>query len=65
MTRCDWAETDALYMKYHDTEWGSPLHDDIKLFEFLILEGVQAGLSWITVLKKRDNYRKSMSQFNP
>ena len=65
MTRCDWAATDGLYMKYHDTEWGSPLHDDIKLFEFLILEGVQAGLSWITVLKKRDNYRKSMSQFNP
>ena len=65
MTRCDWAATDALYMKYHDTEWGTPLHDDIKLFEFLILEGVQAGLSWITVLKKRDNYRKSMSQFNP
>ena len=65
MIRCDWAVTDALYMKYHDTEWGSPLHDDRKLFELLILEGAQAGLSWITVLKKRENYRKSMSHFNP
>ena len=65
MIRCDWAVTDALYMKYHDTEWGSPLHDDRKLFELLIFEGAQAGLSWITVLKKRENYRKSMSHFNP
>jgi len=65
MIRCEWAGTDPLYIDYHDTEWGVPLHDDIKLFEFLILEGVQAGLSWITVLKKRDNYRKAMSGFNP
>ena len=65
MTRCGWAGTDAIYIEYHDREWGVPLHDDMKLFELLILEGAQAGLSWITVLKKRENYRKSMAEFNP
>lgn len=52
-------------IKYHDTEWGVPLHDDRKLFEFLVLEGMQAGLSWLTVLKKRENYRKAFSGFDP
>lgn len=62
--RCPWAGTDPLYIHYHDTEWGIPLHDDKKLFEMLILEGVQAGLSWITVLRKRENYRKAFDNFN-
>ena len=56
-TRCDWGTTSALYIDYHDNEWGVPVHDDRTLFEFLILEGPQAGLSWETVLKKRENYR--------
>ena len=56
-TRCAWAGNDAIYIDYHDREWGVPLHDDRALFEMLILEGAQAGLSWITILKKRDNYR--------
>jgi DNA-3-methyladenine glycosylase I len=64
-TRCRWAGDDPLYMRYHDTEWGVPLHDDRKLFEFLILEGAQAGLSWITILKKRRNYRKAFEGFDP
>ena len=63
--RCEWAGTDPLYVKYHDTEWGVPLHDDRKLFEFLLLDGAQAGLSWITILKKRENYRKAFDNFNP
>ncbi len=63
--RCPWSGTDPLYIHYHDTEWGVPVHDDRKLFEFLILEGAQAGLSWITVLKKRENYRKAFDGFNP
>jgi len=63
--RCSWAGTDPIYMKYHDTEWGVALHDDRKLFEFLILEGAQAGLSWITILKKRQNYLKAFDNFNP
>jgi len=63
--RCKWAGTDPLYIAYHDTEWGVPLHDDRQLFEFFILEGAQAGLSWITVLKKRQNYRKAFDHFNP
>jgi DNA-3-methyladenine glycosylase I len=63
--RCAWADSDPMYMKYHDTEWGVPLHDDRKLFEFLILEGFQAGLSWITILKKRPSYRKAFDYFNP
>jgi DNA-3-methyladenine glycosylase I len=63
--RCSWAESDPLYQKYHDTEWGVPLHDDCKLFEFLVLEGAQAGLSWLTILKKRTNYRQAFDNFNP
>ena len=62
--RCGWAKTD-LSIAYHDEEWGVPVHDDRKLFEFLILEGAQAGLSWETVLNKRDNYRAAFDQFNP
>lgn len=61
--RCPWPGTDPLYVKYHDTEWGVPLHDDRKLFEFLLLDGFQAGLSWITILKKRPNYRKAFDHF--
>ena len=63
--RCQWAGTDPLYIHYHDTEWGVPLHNDRKLFEFLILDGAQAGLSWITILKKRQNYRKAFHHFDP
>jgi len=62
--RCDWAGSDPLYQAYHDTEWGVPVHDDQVLFEFLILEGAQAGLSWITILKKRENYRKAFDNFD-
>jgi len=62
--RCSWAKTD-LSIAYHDNEWGVPVHDDRKLFEFLILEGAQAGLSWETILNKRDNYRAALDQFNP
>ena len=62
--RCPWAKTD-LYVEYHDKEWGVPVHDDRTLFEFLILEGAQAGLSWETILKKRDNYRKAFDRFDP
>ena len=62
--RCDWARTD-LAIAYHDREWGVPLHDDRGLFEFLILEGAQAGLSWETILRKRDNYRRAFNAFNP
>lgn len=64
-TRCPWAGSDPLYIDYHDTEWGVPLHDDRRLFEFLILEGAQAGLSWITVLRKRPCYRAAFSGFDP
>jgi len=63
--RCKWVGTDPLYIKYHDTEWGVPLHRDRDLFEFLVLEGAQAGLSWITILKKRENYRKAFNNFDP
>ena len=62
--RCPWP-TDELYICYHDTEWGVPVHDDRRLFEYLILEGAQAGLSWHTVLKKRENYRAAFDQFDP
>ena len=62
--RCEWA-TDNLLKKYHDTEWGVPLHNDRKLFEFLILDGAQAGLSWSVILKKRDAYRKAFDGFDP
>lgn len=61
--RCPWCESDPLYIEYHDTEWGTPLHDEQKLFEFLILEGMQAGLSWLTVLKKRSNFRNAFDNF--
>lgn len=61
--RCAWAGNDALYQHYHDAEWGVPLHDDQRLFEFLILEGAQAGLSWITILRKRENYRAAFDNF--
>ena len=64
-TRCRWAGNDPLYCQYHDEEWGTPLHDDQLLFEFLILEGAQAGLSWITILRKRENYRKAFDNFDP
>jgi DNA-3-methyladenine glycosylase I len=63
--RCEWAGSEPLYATYHDTEWGVPLHDDRKLFEFLILDGAQAGLSWITILKKRQNYRQAFDHFDP
>jgi DNA-3-methyladenine glycosylase I len=63
-SRCFWAKT-PLSIAYHDEEWGVPLHDDNRLFEFLILEGAQAGLSWETILRKRDNYRAAFDRFNP
>ena len=62
--RCAWTGSDALYQTYHDREWGVPLHDDRRLFEFLILEGAQAGLSWITILRKRENYRAAFDDFD-
>ncbi|MFA6970032.1 MAG: DNA-3-methyladenine glycosylase I [Gallionella sp.] len=62
--RCAWAGNDALYRHYHDTEWGVPIHNDQSLFEFLILEGAQAGLSWITILRKRENYRAAFDNFD-
>lgn len=61
--RCAWSGTDPLYIEYHDKEWGIPVHDDRKLFEMLILEGAQAGLSWITILRKRENYRNAYDKF--
>jgi DNA-3-methyladenine glycosylase I len=64
-TRCAWTGDDALMIAYHDEEWGVPLHDDQRLFEFLILEGAQAGLSWMTILKRRDNYRQAFADFDP
>lgn len=63
--RCEWAGSDPLYQSYHDEEWGVPLHNDQLLFEFLILEGAQAGLIWITILKKRENYRQAFDDFDP
>ena len=65
ITRCAWAGTDPLYIAYHDQEWGVPLHDDRLLFEFLILDGMQAGLSWAIILKKRDNFRRLFDNFDP
>ena len=65
MTRCAWAGTDPLYVSYHDDEWGRPVHDDRRLFEMLILEGAQAGLSWITILRKRPAYRRAFDRFDP
>jgi DNA-3-methyladenine glycosylase I len=64
IARCPWATTD-LYRRYHDTEWGVPLHDDRRLFEFLVLEGAQAGLSWVTILNKRARYRVVFDEFDP
>jgi DNA-3-methyladenine glycosylase I len=63
--RCTWPGTDPLYVAYHDEEWGVPVHDDRLLFEFLVLEGAQAGLSWITILRKRDAYRRAFDRFDP
>ncbi|MCJ8210627.1 DNA-3-methyladenine glycosylase I [Mucilaginibacter sp. RS28] len=63
--RCAWCGTDPLYVKYHDEEWGKETHDDRVLFEFLILEAAQAGLSWITILRRRENYRKAFADFDP
>lgn len=65
VNRCSWCIGNQLYVQYHDKEWGVPLHDDNKLFELLILEGAQAGLSWLTVLKRREGYRKAFKQFDP
>ncbi|UCE07150.1 MAG: DNA-3-methyladenine glycosylase I [bacterium] len=65
MERCPWPGNDELYLKYHDEEWGVPVHDDQKHFEFLVLEGAQAGLSWSTILKRRENYRKAYDNFDP
>lgn len=62
--RCDWVTSDQVYIDYHDHEWGKPTHDDHELFEMLCLEGAQAGLSWITILKRRENYRKAFDNFN-
>lgn len=63
--RCKWSLSDPLYISYHDKEWGKPMHSDRKLFEMLVLEGMQAGLSWITILKKRKNFREAFDNFDP
>ena len=65
VVRCDWCGNDPLYVAYHDREWGVPVHDDRTLFEFLVLEGAQAGLSWFTILRKRENYRQAFDGFDP
>ena len=65
MKRCGWVTDDPIYIAYHDTEWGVPVHDDRKLFEFIILEGAQAGLSWLTILKRREGYRRAFAGFDP
>lgn len=65
LTRCSWVGNDPLIIEYHDKEWGVPVHDDRLLFEFLILEGAQAGLSWVTILRKRENYRRAFDNFIP
>jgi DNA-3-methyladenine glycosylase I len=65
LPRCQWAGVDPLYVQYHDQEWGVPVYDDRLLFEFLVLEGAQAGLSWITILRKRPNYRLAFDNFDP
>src|SRR6201996_9306445 len=64
LKRCSWCGTDPLYMKYHDEEWGKVTHDDKVLFEFLVLESAQAGLSWITILRRRENYRRAFAGFD-
>ena len=65
ITRCDWCGDDPLYLAYHDVEWGVPVYDDRHLFEFITLEGAQAGLSWLTILKRRDGYRRALAGFDP
>lgn len=65
LVRCPWAGSDPLYVAYHDEQWGVPVHEDNLLFEMLVLEGAQAGLSWITILRKRENYRRAFSGFDP
>lgn len=65
LTRCGWVHDDPIEIAYHDREWGTPLHDDPTLFEFLVLDGFQAGLSWITILRKRENFRRAFDQFDP
>jgi len=65
MATCEWPSTDPLMIEYHDTEWGTPVHDDIKWFEFIVLDAFQAGLSWRTVLHKRENFRMAFDQFDP
>ncbi len=65
LRRCEWSGADPLYISYHDREWGVPVHDDRKIFEFLVLEGAQAGLSWFTILKRREGYRRAFGDFNP
>lgn len=65
MNRCSWCEKEEIYIEYHDKEWGVPVFDDHKQFEFIVLESAQAGLSWLTVLKKRENYRKAYDNFDP
>jgi len=65
LNRCAWVTDEPIYIDYHDNEWGQPIYDEQKLFEFLILEGMQAGLSWITILKKRENFRIAFDYFNP
>jgi len=64
-SRCPWCGSDPLYITYHDQEWGVPCHDEHRLFEFLVLEGMQAGLSWITILRKRENFRRAFDGFDP
>ncbi len=64
MNRCAWGSSNPLMIEYHDTEWGVPLHDEQRLFEFLVLEGMQAGLSWSTILNKRDNFRRAFAEFD-
>lgn len=64
LKRCQWCGDDPLYQQYHDEEWGVPIYDDQKLFEFIVLEGAQAGLSWLTILRKREGYRKAFAQFD-
>ena len=64
-TRCPWGASDPLYVPYHDEEWGVPLHDDRRLFEMLVLEGAQAGLSWLTILRRREGYRRAFDRFDP
>ncbi len=65
MNRCEWSLSDEAYIEYHDMEWGVPVKDDTKWFEFLVLESAQAGLSWLTILRKRENYRKAFKAFEP